>query len=431
MIGAWMLYVLLFSGALGLAALVLERALARAGWPVRWSWAGAMAASVFVPAALPLASGMQPGMPGGPPGGVKGLAVLIEAQRLTPGGGFFPSPALERALLFGWVGTSLVLLVVLLLSVAALRRDRRGWRRASVAGAPVFLSESMGPAVAGLWRPVIVLPAWALSWEEPLQRLVIVHEREHIRAGDSRLLWGALAALVLTPWNLPLWWQFRRLRLAIEIDCDARVLRGPVSPREYGSLLLEVARMPGRRPLALAAFASASLGLRARIRLLARPKRRAGSGVGVALAGLALLLPLAVQAKVPAPRLPSASYLVRLAAPDPGGPRAELVHGRKGMGPPFPLPRTPTPEEISAAIERHHPAALTRRIAPEETLWFMVAQDGRVLHTGVERGSIAEIRAAVDAQHPDAVYDHVLYFEHTQPGAGPVHVLWLFPGPAQ
>jgi hypothetical protein len=30
-------------------------------------------------------------------------------------------------------------------------------------------------------------------------------------------------------------------RLAIEIDCDARVLRGGVSPHAYGSLLVEVA----------------------------------------------------------------------------------------------------------------------------------------------------------------------------------------------
>ena len=31
-------------------------------------------------------------------------------------------------------------------------------------------------------------------------------------------------AVVLMPWNLPLWWQWRRLRFAIEVDCDARVL---------------------------------------------------------------------------------------------------------------------------------------------------------------------------------------------------------------
>jgi hypothetical protein len=36
----------------------------------------------------------------------------------------------------------------------------------------------------------------------------------------------ALLVAVLVPWNLPVWRQLRRLRLAMEVDCDARVLRG-------------------------------------------------------------------------------------------------------------------------------------------------------------------------------------------------------------
>lgn len=431
MIGAWMLYVLLLSSVFGVAARVLERALSRAGWPVRWPWAGAITASVLLPPVLAFVSGGRSSTRETLSAGAEGFATLGEARLFLAEGGFFSPSVLERALLFGWMAASLGFLGVLLVSATTLHRDRRSWRRAILAGAPVFLSQSTGPAVAGFWRPVIVLPAWVLSWEEPLQRLIIAHEREHVRAGDPRLLWGALAALVLTPWNLPLWWQFHRLRLAIEIDCDARVLRGPISRREYGSLLLEVAAMPGRRSLAVAAFTGASLGLKARIRLLARPGRRSGGALGFALTGLVLLLPLTVHSKVPAPRLPGASYLVRLAAPGADGTHMKVMYIRQSADPLPPLPGAPTSAELSAAIGQHHADALRRGIAPEEALWFVADQDGRVLHTGVGRGSVAEVQEAVRAQHPNAVSDHILHFEHKQTEGGRLRTVWLFPGSAQ
>jgi TonB-dependent SusC/RagA subfamily outer membrane receptor len=66
------------------------------------------------------------------------------------------------------------------------------------------------------------------------------HEAEHVVAGDPMLLLIAAAVLVLAPWNAALWFIAHRLRLAIEIDCDARVLRAVGRPREYGMLLLTV-----------------------------------------------------------------------------------------------------------------------------------------------------------------------------------------------
>ena len=56
----------------------------------------------------------------------------------------------------------------------------------------------------------------------------------------------------LTPWNAPLWWMARRLRFAIELDCDARVLKGRPDPSAYGSLLLDVSErtMGGAMPIA-------------------------------------------------------------------------------------------------------------------------------------------------------------------------------------
>ena len=43
------------------------------------------------------------------------------------------------------------------------------------------------------------------------------------------------------PWNMALWFMAHRLRLAIEVDCDRRVMRGQdVDTRSYAELLLAV-----------------------------------------------------------------------------------------------------------------------------------------------------------------------------------------------
>jgi len=72
------------------------------------------------------------------------------------------------------------------------------------------------------------------------KRMSSLTEQSHLVAGDPRLLTGALCLLVFMPWNLPLWWQLRRLRRAIEVDCDARVLNAGHDVNRYGETLLEV-----------------------------------------------------------------------------------------------------------------------------------------------------------------------------------------------
>jgi hypothetical protein len=51
--------------------------------------------------------------------------------------------------------------------------------------------------------------------------------------------------LVALPWNLPLWLMARRLRRAIELDCDARVLARYPDVQRYGRVLLAVAQRRG------------------------------------------------------------------------------------------------------------------------------------------------------------------------------------------
>lgn len=51
------------------------------------------------------------------------------------------------------------------------------------------------------------------------------------------------------PWNPALWWIVRRLRLAIETDCDRRVLHAGTDVHAYGVLLLNAAARYARAPL--------------------------------------------------------------------------------------------------------------------------------------------------------------------------------------
>src|SRR5690606_39266273 len=127
------------------------------------------------------------------------------------------------------------------------------WREAEVDGEPVLLSADIGPAVVGMRRARIVMPAWVLGIDRELRRLLLLHEREHMRARDPQLLLAGLMLVAVLPWNPFVWLQFLRLRLAIEVDCDARVLRTSRDARGYGALLLEVGRQrSGGAALALA-----------------------------------------------------------------------------------------------------------------------------------------------------------------------------------
>jgi uncharacterized membrane protein len=182
-----------------------------------------------------------------------------------------------------------------------------------VLGVPVLVSRETGPAVVGVLSAMIVVPEWALSLA-PLQlMLMLEHEQEHRRAADGRLLAAAYVALVAMPWNAVLWWQVFRLRVAVELDCDARVLRH-ADARSYGDLLLEVAR-PHRSPrlAGMIAFAERATQLERRIRCVARQRDRAVRGARAG-AGLIALATLTVAWAAPRPSAPA--HALRLVFPE-------------------------------------------------------------------------------------------------------------------
>ena len=150
------------------------------------------------------------------------------------------------ALLVLWTLTTAGWVAHVVVQSRAGRRGKGG--PAIVDGVPVVVTEKLGPATVGLWRSSVLLPRWVLALPETQRQYVVRHEEEHRRAYDGQLLFVASLLLIVAPWNLALWWQLRRLSLAIEMDCDNRVVRALGDAPAYGSLLLKIAQAASRGP---------------------------------------------------------------------------------------------------------------------------------------------------------------------------------------
>jgi hypothetical protein len=181
-----------------------------------------------------------------------------------------------------------LLLVLFAVELIRLARTRRRWKPGTVDGTAVLISADFGPAIVGVWRPQIVIPAWALELRADQRALMMAHESEHVAHRDSRWLGAAFLAVLIAPWNVGLWWLLRRFRIAMELDCDQRVLRRGYDVAAYGELLLEIGRRSSGRSLLAAGFAERRSMLRTRIDRMTAPASGA-HGWRIAV-GAALLL---------------------------------------------------------------------------------------------------------------------------------------------
>jgi len=140
-----------------------------------------------------------------------------------------------------------VLLLRLLLGLALAARI---WHRAEPAS-PILEPRATVRISASIQSPVtigsgIVLPANYTEWDRSKLRLVLAHERSHVRQGDFylQLLASLYAALV---WFSPLgWWLKRRLAELGEALSDRAALREAADNSSYAEVLLEFAAMPRR-----------------------------------------------------------------------------------------------------------------------------------------------------------------------------------------
>src|SRR5712672_949879 len=279
---SWMIYSIVVSLLMGLAALALERSAQIRRRPARWLWGTCMVASLailFIPSKV---SVQTPETHANRATSSEILAppqtTAIETPRFTlPIIGIDQPPlsnGVSTLLDWTWRMTSMALTLVIVASGAHLSWRRRRWDRGHMAGTAVYISEDSGPAVVGFLRPHIVVPRWLTKFAPGEQELVIAHERSHLGAYDTQLLTIAVCLLACMPWNLMLWWQLRRLRLAIEIDCDARVLSLGYPVARYGETLIAVGeRQSARHAMGMAGFGSKSF-LEQRIHNMLRKKTR-------------------------------------------------------------------------------------------------------------------------------------------------------------
>jgi TonB family protein len=308
MIASWMLYATLVGVLATLAAVVLEHAGLALGRQIRFVWV----AVILTTMAWPLVAGSRPVMTATTPVAVAVVPDSVFAFQAAPAAA--PSvwrdvvTAFERIsvlldtpLLILWGVASALLFLRLAASVRAVRRGPRSWRPRTVDGVSVLVSEDVGPAVIGLRDLRIVLPRWTLDLDPSARVAVLRHEDEHRRARDPYLLVGGAILTILMPWNLAIWWQCRRLRLAIEIDCDARVLRQNADVEEYGSVLLSIASRRDHwtagtnqrhAPVIVAALIESMSNLERRITAMTSRRPRYPRAIAAALFGTAMALAL-------------------------------------------------------------------------------------------------------------------------------------------
>ena len=247
MIALWMLSAIVFTAFLAVAAWSAERALRAASKPARGVWLFALAAGTLWPVMVPFLRRLRPSPVTATVGVTMLDAVRVVSDRMSSGGNWLP--LVDRALLMAWVVVSLLLLLRYLMVWRAVRALRHASEHAVVDGVPVLVSRDIGPAVVGVRDAAVLVPRAVLELDAPLRALVLRHEEEHRRARDTWLLLALAVAVAAMPWNLPLWWIAHRARLALEVDCDARVLAAGGNATRYVQVLLLAAQRTGAAPL--------------------------------------------------------------------------------------------------------------------------------------------------------------------------------------
>ena len=314
---AWLAYTVMVTLLLAGAALAAEGSARLRRVSTRWIWALAIVAAPLLPLAISTVSIQVPASlaPDAPSAPVVLRETTLPALSpsswiATPMAGVDSGVPTDLLLQRLWAAASLAIMGALAAGAIALELRKRRWTQRAVAGACVLVAPDAGPAVVGLVRPRIVVPEWLLQAPPLQQSLVIAHEKSHVDARDPQLLAFAITVLALMPWNLPLWWMVRRLRHAIEVDCDARVLDGGHDVRAYGEVLVDVGQRQSGYLGAAAAMAESRSLLEQRIRLMLRSPGRKGRALGVVLGGVALSM-AAIAAQVAPPAASVASLAPR------------------------------------------------------------------------------------------------------------------------
>lgn len=323
MTALWIVYAVGVSLALCVAAAAAERGLRLAELPARGVWAGALAGAAGLPfltrfaGPVSIVSGLTGAGDAAAAGsGTAGGSVLTKLLGSTlgavggaggVGAGTGPlaalrdvAPRLDGPILVLWLAASLVLAARLVVGWWRVRRRTVG-RTERIHGRDVLVSADEGPALAGALRPEIVVPEWFLELPPEQRELALRHEEAHRRAGDPWLALGAEVVRMLLPWNPGIHWAAARLRRALELDCDRRLLDAGADRSLYGRLLVAVGdRSLGSDVTGAVALTERTSELRRRITML-RPKTESWKPLRMACAAAVALAAVALACETPVP----------------------------------------------------------------------------------------------------------------------------------
>ena len=307
---AWKVTVLW--GAAWAVTMLLRRAAAATR---HFVWTAALAAALLLPAAMfgPAAPALKPQ--------AASSAVVVTVHAVAPARAATP-PRPSRAPLewplYLWLAGCALVAARFLLGAA-----RACWMTGCSAELPAVreqtgeLSRSLGirrsvrvlasdivpvPMTWGLLRPVVLLPADAITWPPARRRAVLLHELVHVRRRDLLAQAIGQAACCLY-WFHPLaWLAAARLRREREAACDDAVLLRGIPAHEYAGHLMELARSfaAARRAWSDAPAMAEAGGLEARVRAVLDRRRVRGPlsrrAAAVVLAGTLLcFLPLTMR----------------------------------------------------------------------------------------------------------------------------------------
>jgi len=220
----------------------------------------------------------------------------------------------------------------------------------------------------------IVLPADYATWDSEKLRIVLAHERSHIRQGDFylQLLAGVYAAAV---WFSPLgWWLKRTLSDLAEAISHPASLEEAADRTSYAQILLEFAASPRPTLIGVAMARSGSISRRIERLLNDSSFSQAFAGTRRGLVALAVV-PVALFAATALVRVDAAGQqseqMAQVVLPTTGVVTPEI-----GTTPQEPPEATPKPE----AIGEGSPAPTIAPQAAEDAVTPKAAEDCAPAH---------------------------------------------------
>jgi beta-lactamase regulating signal transducer with metallopeptidase domain len=384
MLPAWMLYATAIGGLAFITALALEHLLGIWSLPRRAAWVLAMAATVALP--LWFASRRPVRAAAGPTRARTAVAAPARVFASRGVSATVPwrlrvmrwSLRVDRRTRVVWAASSAAVSLAFLVAYASMLRRRRSWREGTMQGHRVLMTEDVGPAVVGFFRPRIVIPEWALALPSGERRLMLDHELEHLSAGDPKLLLFAGVVLVLFPWNAALWLMTRRLRLAIEIDCDARVVRGTDAADEYGLFLVAVGERRTHGLFLAASLAERRSSLERRIYAMTSLRPRYPILASLPFAALALGATV-LAAQTPTPPAGAGGVISRVGGGPPPADRIQLTN-----------------DDMRKLLMSQH-AGIANGTSDDNMLTVVLASNGEIVASGSGKVAVAAARAGGSA----------------------------------